>query len=76
MANTTENSKFSFNHFTGSLLIDGAPYSALGMHELKILSPIYAKIGMVNWIHSILQLGTAIIGNMALALTQVILGEC
>ena len=45
MAKITDNSEFFFNHFIGPLLDDGAPYSGLGMHELKILSPYLHK----NW---------------------------
>ena len=39
MVNIADNSKLSFNRFIGLLLDDVAPYSGLGMHELKILSP-------------------------------------
>ena len=60
MANKSENSKFSFNHFIGPLLDDVAPYSGLGMHELKILSP-YLR---ANWSGKLYPLPSAI-GNCA-----------
>ena len=43
MVITTENSKFSFNHFVGSTKDDSAPYSGLGMHELKNPFPSFTQ---------------------------------
>ena len=39
MVRLNDKSSFSSCHFIGPLLDDGAPYSGLGLVELKILSP-------------------------------------
>ena len=45
MVDMTDDCKLSQSHFIAPLLGDGAPYSRLGIHELKILSP-YLR---TNW---------------------------
>ena len=46
MARLNDESCFSACHFIGPLRDDGAPYSSLGLVELKMLSP-YLR---TNWI--------------------------
>ena len=42
-----ENIKFSFNHFVESTQDDGAPYSGLGMYELK--NPLPLSMHKLEW---------------------------
>ena len=75
MVNKAGNSKFSFNHFIGPLLDDGALCSGIVIDELKIISPYLHTSwnGELDPIPSVIGYQLAV--KMALALTEVILGK-
>ena len=49
MARLNGESCFSACHFIGPILDKGAPYSGLGLFELKVLSP-YLRTNWIGWL--------------------------